>query len=462
MPIKAKTTIAFLVDILLLAVVVLLPGYLREGEIPFNAYYALFFVAWIFLSFIFGKYRFEHRRVGHEIIAILLNAFVAWGLLSLFVISFEMYHKSYDSLFLQILLVVGIEIISRIIYYLANRKRYRKGKFSYFRHLHLRNNQWGLMFLNLLWVFLAFMFLIWLKPATLRIYLPTFYPYLIGLLIWEFIINLFTGKHRLAEKERFRDFLVPIIRANIFTFFLLAILVYLFHFFDYSRLIVFGTVVLSTVIECIFALYISLHSKVIRNMDESETILAVTPSDAKEVRADDTGPARYPDLPANEASVLPLLEGFLAESYPRLFTLLKKHINVRGIRDRECMVLDTQTVFNIENIPAGSQKLLINLHKVNDFKRINDYFELLNEKIESGGYLVSSGETIKGVYAQFLKRYPRPFGRLFYFLHFLFRRVLPKLPVTREINYFFDRREKPDLIQNGDPGAFGSCRVQDH
>jgi len=444
---KLKTSISFFTDMLLLLLAVYLPGFLRDGTVPFNMYYAEFFTAWIFLSFIFGKYRFKHGYLRHEIAAILLNSIAVWGLLSLFVISFGLYEKSYDLLFRQILWVTGIELSTRIFYYILNRKKYKKGKFSYFHHLHLKRNQWGLIFLNLLWVFLAFMFLAWLKPATLRIYIPNFYPFLIGLLIWELIINLFTGKHLLAEKQRFRDYLIPILRANALTLLLLAILVYLFHLFDYSRLIVFGTVVLSACFETAFAFYISLHSKVTRNLDESETILAVTPGDDKTARKNDQPLRTFLDLSETELAAKTLLEEQLSQHYSAVYDFIAEHINLQGIPRKACSVFDTKTSFNIETREDASRDLLINLHKVNDIKRINDYFALLNQKTAMGGYVAGCGKTIKGTYDEYRRRFPAPFGHIFYFFNFFFRRVLPKLPITREINYLLTRGDNRTLSQ---------------
>lgn len=442
---KFKTMIAFFADMLVLLFVVYLPGFLRGGTIAFNLYYTVFFTGWIFLSFIFGKYRFKHGYLWHEVTAILLNSIAVWGLLSLFVISFELYEKSYHLLFRQILLVTGIELCARFLYYILNRKKYKKGKFSYFYHLHLKRNQWGLMFLNLLWVFLAFMFLVWLKPATLRIYIPNFYPFLIGLLVWELIINLFTGKHLLAEKQRFREFLSPIFRANALTLLLLAILVYLFHLFDYSRLIVFGTVLLSACFEAAFALYISLHAKVLRNMDESKTILAVTPGDEKTARKNDQVLRTFSDLPVQEPAAKTLLEEQLSQQHSAVYDFIASHINLQGIPRDACSIFDTQTLFNIETREDASRDLLINLHKVNDIKRINNYFALLNQKTAMGGYVAGCGKIIKGTYDEYRRRFPSPLGHILYFSHFVFRRVLPKLPVTREINYLLTQGENRTL-----------------
>jgi lipopolysaccharide/colanic/teichoic acid biosynthesis glycosyltransferase len=428
-----------------LAGVVFVPQYLKTGSIMPGLYHGVFFLSWIFFSIMLGKFRFGFQRIRNELTAIIFTGITVWGLVSLYVISMEKYNKDYHSLFKQILLVVFIEILARLGFYFINRKKYQQGKTTYFAHMGLKDQQWSLMFMNLIIVFISFMFLVWLKPATLRIYIPNFYPFLIGLLVWNFILNLVTRKHCIRGKVYMRDFLIPIFRANALTVLLLAIVVYLFQFFEYSRLIIFGTVVLSAALECVLAIYINLHMKVTRNIDESESVFGITPSDEKLPRKSDHPLMPLTDLNDQEDSAEAMLRQQVLINDRYVVDFIDQHINMKGISKRAITVLDTQTPFNIEAIQAPSRQLLINLHKVNDIKRINEYFALLNEKTQLGGYIVGCGITIRSVYERYCSRFPKPLGHILYFFHFFFRRVLPKLPITREINYFITKGENRTL-----------------
>ncbi len=439
---RGLSAITFFLDLLLLACVVFIPQYLKSNGIRLTLYHTVFFLSWILFSLMFGKFRFIYQRLKNELTAIVITGITVWGLVSLYVISFEKFNKDYNSLFKQILLVVLIELLARCMFYFIKRIKYQKVKSTYFSHLRLKDQQWVLMFINLLFVFVSFMFLVWLKPASLRIYIPNFYPFLLGLLVWEFFLNLFTRKHCIKSKISVREFLNPIIRANTLTILLLAIIVYLFRLFEYSRLIVFGTVLLSATLEGLFAAYISLHSKVARDIDESEKIIGISSGDEKLSRKTDHALKVFTGLPVAELSADDLLREQLKQN---IYDLLAMHVNLKGVPRNTCSVFDTQTLFNIETREDDSRDLLINLHKVNDIKRINDYFALLNQKTAMGAYVLGCGQTIKGIYDQYLKRYPRPLGYVFYFFHFIFRRVLPKLPVTREINYLLTRGENRTL-----------------
>jgi hypothetical protein len=46
---------------------------------------------------------------------------------------------------------------------------------------------------------------------------------------------------------------------------------------------------------------------------------------------------------------------------------------------------------DLENLEAGSQELFINLHKLNDQRRMNQYFIQVNHNLEHGAYFVCWG-----------------------------------------------------------------------
>ena len=432
---KILPRIAIIFDFILLISIVYIPTVLSGSTIHFNTYYAVFFLAWIIISIIAGKYRFGNYQLKNELMALFISAFSVWGLLSLFVISLEKYNKNYDALYRQILIVLLIEVLIRLFYYLINRKNYFKNKLSFFSSVNIRDKQWTLMIMDLLSVFIAFMIAVWIKPASIRIYIPNYYHFLIIMLVWEFIINLVTQKHRLQGKKRYWDYITPILRANAITLILLAILIYLLQLFNLSRLIVFGTILLSTIFELIFVTYINLHSKIRRNIDQSEKIYGVTPLGQKKMRDDDYSIVNLEDLSEDKVSIKDNLAKQIESCCPGLFDFLDNNVKLKRIEQSKTTLLDTQTLFNISSLKINSHMLLINRHKMNDFKKINDYLSILNDKMMMGGYVVGCGETINGVYDRYKTTFPKVIAEIFYFFHFVFRRVLPKLPFAQEINY---------------------------
>lgn len=446
-----------ILDLVLLVLVVYLPALLTNEQLKFNTYYFLFFISWLIISFISGKYRFEHKQLKNELMAIIINAISIWGLLSLYVISLEKYNKNYHNLYKQILIVVFIELTFRIIYYLLNQKKYSNRKISFFSYMGIKDKKWSLMFIDLLSVFIAFMIMVWIKPATIRIYIPKYLWFLILMLVWEFIVNLMTQKHVLTGKETFKKHLEPIIRANAATLVFMSITIYIFSLFKLSRLIVFGTILFSTFFELLFVTYVWIHSKIRRNTDQSERILGVTHLDQNGRRPDNYTIKTLDDI---EDNTLSLEQGFKDAQYDcciKTINRLSEDVNLKGIYQSKTVVLDTKTIFNIETIKDESIQLFINRHKFNDFKRLNDYFRLLNSKMEMGGYIVGMGETIDVIYERYISNYYKPIGLFLYGLHFIFKRVFPKLPITREIDYLFSRGQNRTISKTEILGRLVYC-----
>ena len=433
------TPIFFILDILLLMAVVYIPYVISGISIPINTYFIMFFMGWFFISIIAGKYNFSNENLKNEFTAILINAIAVWGLLSLYVISLEKYNKNYHMLYKQILIVVLIELLCRFIYYLINRRKYSNNRKSFFSFINIRSKKWSLMFIDLLSVFTAFMIVVWIKPATIRIYLPNYLWFLLMMLAWEFIINLLTQKHVLTGKGTFKQHLIPIVRANIITFVLLAIAIYIFRLFNLSRLIVFGTVILSTVFEILFVSYVWVHSRIRSNTDQSEHILGVTHLDPNGHRSNNIVVKQLDNIDDINLSVEKSFKEGQYNCCIETINELKDCVNLKGIYQDKTVIIDTKTLFNIDTLKNDSLQLLINRHKFNDFKRLNDYLRLINSKIELGGYISGCGETIDVIYEKYMNNYSKPIGLLLYGIHFIFKRVIPKLPVTKELDYVFSR-----------------------
>ena len=454
---NTKSLLAIIFDLLFLLIVVYVPTIFRGESIYFNTYYILLFIIWILLSMVYGKYNIANKNIKNELLAIILNAITVWGLISLYVITLEKYNKIYHLLYKQILIVMCIELLLRITYYLINKNKYVNEKISYINYVGIRNKKWSLMLIDLLSVFISFMIVVWIKPATVRIYIPNYYWFLLLMLAWEFVINLVTQKHVLAGKGSFKQHIVPIIRVNLITIILLAITIYIFRLFNLSRLIVFGTVILSTMFEIIFVSYVWIHSKIRRNMDQSERILGVTHLDINGQQHDNYLIKQLEDIKDQSLSVQQSFKEGQYNCCTATINKLSENVNLKGLYQSRTLVIDTKTLFNIETLKNNSLQLFINRHKFNDFKRLNDYFRLVNTKMEMGGYIIGSGETIDSIYEKYMTQYSKPIGIFLYGLHFIFKRVFPKLPLTREIDYLFSRGQNRTISKTEILGRLVYC-----
>lgn len=123
------------------------------------------------------------------------------------------------------------------------------------------------------------------------------------------------------------------------------------------------------------------------------------------------------------------------KDFPKVFEFLEREIELKSFDARKSLVIRSADVYNIQVLDHSSMELIINLHELNDLKRINDYLRLVNEKLVKNGVFLGCIIPIKNHYKRFQKKYPFIIANLFYFIDFVWRRVFPKLPVLRKI-YF--------------------------
>jgi len=123
------------------------------------------------------------------------------------------------------------------------------------------------------------------------------------------------------------------------------------------------------------------------------------------------------------------------KSNPEIFERLSDKLDLNCIDITQMVVQRSRDEFNVEVLPEDSLHLFMNLHELNDIRRLNAYLITVNKRLVDGGVFVGRVEPIMNRYKRFIKRYPTLIGRIFYFFDFVWRRVVPKIPVIQKF-YF--------------------------
>lgn len=148
-------------------------------------------------------------------------------------------------------------------------------------------------------------------------------------------------------------------------------------------------------------------------------------------------PQKYEVNPTapHDTTVREKLENIYLKSLPTIFTFIDKFICLKRINILKSLVIRSADPYNIEVLPHNSFDLLINLHEMNDIRRLNQYFIDVNKRLVSGGVFVSVFEPVRFRHKRFHDKYPFFIAKFLYFLDFIWRRAIPKLPVLKKI-YF--------------------------
>ncbi len=290
-------------------------------------------------------------------------------------------------------------------------------------------------FADILLVTASFLIFIWIKPASLRIYLPHYIqPFLVFLGVW-LAASIPSKKYSYQGKNSLIDFINPVLISNLIAFGICTIMIVGFNRFQYSRLIVFGTIGLAAFFEVIlFSLYYY-YRKLNRNSDNSEAL---------------TEYLEQMEKLAEEVSTFKLAEPEYTEQFP-VFTLnnyknqiiseisepaydfIRTHVDSMHNRT---IVLSTTTKFNVEAVPPGVSNVIVNLKSINDIKRINKFFEAVNSKLPVGGVYINCVITNEIRKSRILRIYPWGIKNIAYLFYFIFKRIFPKMPVFKKF-YFF-------------------------
>ena len=129
-----------------------------------------------------------------------------------------------------------------------------------------------------------------------------------------------------------------------------------------------------------------------------------------------------------------------------VFDFISKYCD---FENNSTLVVKTRTQFNIDNIDNAKISNCVNLRKINDIKRISKFFNAVNSKITVGGYFIGKVETKELRKKRLFKKYPLIFNFIYYNLDFVFKRIFPKLPITKKI-YFFITQGRNRVISRAE------------
>ena len=119
-------------------------------------------------------------------------------------------------------------------------------------------------------------------------------------------------------------------------------------------------------------------------------------------------------------------------------------------------IADIKRLYNV-NDELGYYSNIINLRRINDIRRINKFFEAANEQLPKGGILVGCVETKALRKERILKKYPKGINWGIYAADFVYKRILPKLPVLKKLYFNITKGRKRVLTSVETLGRLYSC-----
>ena len=133
------------------------------------------------------------------------------------------------------------------------------------------------------------------------------------------------------------------------------------------------------------------------------------------------------------------------KEYGNVFSILDSILDLKSFDSRRTLILKSDQPEDIAAQQPDSLQLLVNLHVLNDQIKINDYLQDVHSVLHKKGVFVGALLPHHYRYRKYLKKYSFYMGNILYFFDFVWKRVMPKMPITREI-YFAFSKEKDRAI----------------
>ena len=124
---------------------------------------------------------------------------------------------------------------------------------------------------------------------------------------------------------------------------------------------------------------------------------------------------------------------------------------------RSNYLTSTSDQINLEKLTFGKFSSILNLKKVNDIRFINKFFETVNTILPYSGLYLGKVVTYPNRRSAILKKYPPILNKIIYFFDYIISRVLPKLPILKNL-YFHLTKGKGRVISRAEVyGRLYSC-----
>jgi len=299
----------------------------------------------------------------------------------------------------------------------------------------------------------------WIKPGFSFSNISIRHISLIGVFlgIW-ILVSHFSMKFKIGSSKSLREIFYSVLISNFIILAIISVLLVIFTNVQYSRIIIFGTIFFATIFELVLGyLYHAINqSEFLQEWIGSEYIYknGINGNNRTKNNLSNYTPSALLTQQKSNRSFDTLEKAIIEESGKEV----SLWINLQAdILNPKTLIQATTTRFNIDNHPNLFFETIINLARINDIQRINKFFESVNTKLVDGGVFIGCGETYLLRKERIFNKYPIFLNYIIYTIDFIFKRVIPKMRLTRKIYFLFTRGKNRVMSKTETLGRLYSC-----
>lgn len=321
----------------------------------------------------------------------------------------------------------------------------------------IRTNFFLNTFFELIFLVIGFMLFIWIHPQPFSILFPILWMPFTFLAVAWLLVSVISGKYLDSHEKNLFQLLGRILGTGFILLIFTGVYILIFPENRTINLMIFSTAGVTVVLESLWALVIVSSNQTTRENDNVRLFRPVNYPDILDPNLEQPDQVKPNLKPLSESLDLPIDPfppiddrdrssiGILGERYlkiqQRLYYFLLEHLPLESINAEKAQVVNTRTLYNIQNYPPNALQLFVNLHRINDIRRINQFFIQVNENLVPGGYFVGCALTKESRKERFLRKYPKPINWFLYLNDFVFSRIIPKTPLLKELYFSITKGE---------------------
>jgi len=254
--------------------------------------------------------------------------------------------------------------------------------------------------------------------------------------VW-FLVSITTRKFFLKEHRNFYFSLWQWLKANGLMAAVLAVLIFGFNLLRYSRAQAFGTILILMALETmLLVLYFIFTRGARRRGKDIETIEQVRQALHQEpIEAKIDFEAVRQRL---MSSVRQRIRRRVSPGFPGVPEFLERHLDLDDIKNIETSFMNNGAVLHPDP-DTHPVRLMLYLKKLNDTRRLNQFFLEIHQFLAPGGFFVGYGHTLMTHREWIFGKFPRQIALWVYMVDFAVHRIMPKLPGVKRVYFTLTR-----------------------
>jgi len=237
--------------------------------------------------------------------------------------------------------------------------------------------------------------------------------------IWV-LISYILGRYKPLHLLKYKIVSFNLIYTTLLTFFIVSFVSFALFKGHYSIYVVFT---FTTIIYAVFSAFYLLYFVLLYAVEYDEIPIEI------EVREN---AVLLPPISLDDESFNDLKETICTFSGKKCFDVLSHHYDLKS---GAVYVNLSSNYLDIKAKRNYKYSTFINLERLNNMRGINNLFNVLNQKLPDDGQIVCCFESKSTRKKNILKSLPKGINYIYYSFNYVYRRIIPKLFLTRRLYY---------------------------